>query len=107
MSPDLISELTKAIVSVVLILISAYLVPWLKTYIGDAKYQQILDMAETAVQAAEKKYTVEEWAQKKAYVVNMVSRKAKDIGIEIEEKEIDAIVEGMVYAIKDKKHDED
>jgi hypothetical protein len=100
MNPDLITELTKAIVSVVLILISAYLIPWLKNYIGDDKYQTILDFAEITVRAAEKIYTVDEWAQKKAYVVNMVSRKANELGIEIDEKEINAIVEGAVQAVK-------
>lgn len=100
MNPDLITELTKAIVSVVLILISAYLIPWLKNYIGDDKYQTILDFAEITVRAAEKIYTVDEWAQKKVYVVNMVSRKANELGIEIDEKEINAIVEGAVQAVK-------
>lgn len=100
MSPELISDLTRAILSVVLILISAYVIPWLKNYVGEDKYQSIVEFAEIVVRSAEKIYTVDEWAQKKAYAVNMVSKKAKEIGIDIDEKEINAIIEGAVQAVK-------
>jgi len=100
MSPELISDLTRAILSVVLILISAYVIPWLKNYVGEDKYQSIIEFAEIVVRSAEKIYTVDEWAQKKAYAVNMVSKKAKEIGIDIDEKEINAIIEGAVQAVK-------
>ena len=100
MSPDLITGLTKAIVSVVLILVSAYVIPWLKSYVGQNKYDMVVEFAEIVVRSAEKMYTPEEWAQKKAYAVNMLSKKAKELGLEIGEKEINAIIEGAVQAVK-------
>lgn len=100
MSSDMITEITRAIVSVILILISAYVIPWLKNKIGEDKYATIIEYAEIVVRSAEKMYTVEEWAQKKAYAVNMLSSKAKELGIDINEKEINAIIEGAVQAVK-------
>lgn len=100
MSSDMITEITRAIVSVILILISAYVIPWLKNKIGEDKYATIIEYAEIVVRSAEKMYTVEEWAQKKAYAVNMLSNKAKELGIDINEKEINAIIEGAVQAVK-------
>ena len=100
MSPAMISELTKAIISVILILISAYVIPWLKNKVGEDKYATIIEFAEIVVRSAEKIYTQEEWAQKKAYAVNMVSKKAQELGFDINEKEINAIVEGAVQAVK-------
>ena len=100
MSPELITDLTKAILSVVLVIISAYVIPYLKNYVGQDKYETILEFAEILVRSAEKMYTPEEWAQKKAYAINMLSKKAKELGLDISEKELNAIIEGAVQAVK-------
>ena len=100
MNPELITELTKAILSVVLILISAYVIPWLKNYVGQDKYETVLEFAEIVVRSAEKIYTPEEWARKKEYAVEMVALKAKELGLELTVEEINAIIEGAVQAVK-------
>ena len=100
MSPELITELTKALVSVVLIIVSAYVIPWLKNKVGEDKYATIIDFAEIVVRSAEKIYTPEEWSKKKAYAVELVSEKAKSIGLNLSEEEINAIIEGAVQAVK-------
>ena len=100
MSPELITKLTESIVTVVIILISAYVIPWLKNKVGEDKYNQIVSFAETVVRSAEKIYTPEEWAQKKRYAVEMVQAKAEEVGIKITPEEINAIIEGAVQAVK-------
>lgn len=100
MNPELISELTKAIVSVILILISAYVIPWLKNKIGDDKYATIIEFAEIVVRSAEKIYTPEQWQEKKNYAVELVIAKAKEVGLELSTEEINAIIEGAVQAVK-------
>ena len=100
MSPELITKLVEAIVTVILLLISAYVIPWLKNKIGEDKYATIVEFAEIVVRSAEKIYTQEEWAQKKRYAVEMVSAKVKELGIELTAEEINAIIEGAVQAVK-------
>ena len=100
MNTEMITKLTEAIVTVVVVLITAYVVPWLKGKIGENKYNQILSFTDTCVRAAEKIYTVEQWSAKKSYVLDMVEKKAEEIGIQITAEELNAIVEGAVKAIK-------
>lgn len=100
MSPELITKLVEAIVTVILLLVSAYVIPWLKNKIGEDKYATIVEFAEIVVRSAEKIYTQEEWAQKKRYAVEMVSAKVKELGIELTTEEINAIIEGAVQAVK-------
>lgn len=100
MNTELITKLVEAVVTVVIVLISAYAVPWLKGKIGEDKYNQIVAFAETCVRSAEKIYTPEEWAQKKRYAVEMVQKKAEELGITITAEEINAIIEGAVQAVK-------
>lgn len=100
MSPEMITEVTKAVITVVLVILSAYVIPWVKSRIGEDKYETVLDFAEIVVRSAEKMFTPEEWAQKKAYAVNMLQNKAKELGLVINEKEINAIIEGAVQAVK-------
>ena len=100
MNTELITKLVEAIVTVVIVLISAYIVPWLKGKIGEDKYATIIEFAEIVVRSAEKLYTPEEWEKKKKYAVEMVQKKAEEIGITITANEINAIIEGAVQAVK-------
>ena len=100
MNPEIITELSKAIVSVVLILISAYVIPWLKNKVGEDKYATVIEFAEIVVRSAEKIYTPEEWARKKEYAVETVTTKAKELGLDLTVEEINAIIEGAVQAVK-------
>ena len=100
MNTELITKLVEAVVTVVIVLISAYVIPWLKGKIGDDKYALIVEFAEIVVRSAEKLYTPDEWAQKKRYAVEMVQKKAEEIGITITADEINAIIEGAVQAVK-------
>ena len=100
MNTELITKLVEAVVTVVIVLISAYVIPWLKGKIGDDKYALIVEFAEIVVRSAEKLYTPDEWAQKKRYAVEMVRKKAEEIGITITADEINAIIEGAVQAVK-------
>lgn len=100
MNPELITKLVESVVTVAIILITAYVISWLKNKVGEDKYNQIVAFAETCVRSAEKIYTVEEWAQKKRYAVQLVRDKAAELGLNINEIEINAIIEGAVQAVK-------
>lgn len=100
MNPELITKLVEAIVTVVVVIISAYVIPWLKNKVGEDKYATIIEFAEIVVRSAEKIYTPEQWQEKKKYAVNLVIEKAKELGIELGVEEVNAIIEGAVQAVK-------
>jgi len=100
MNPELITKLVEAIVTVVIVIISAYVIPWLKNKLGEDKYATIIEFAEIVVRSAEKIYTPEQWQEKKQYAVNLVIEKAKNIGIDLSVEEVNAIIEGAVQAVK-------
>ena len=100
MNPELITKLVEAIVTVVIVIISAYIIPWLKNKVGEDKYATIIEFAEIVVRSAEKIYTPEQWQEKKQYAVNLVIEKAKNIGIDLSVEEVNAIIEGAVQAVK-------
>lgn len=100
MNPELITKLVEAIVTVVIVIISAYVIPWLKNKVGEDKYATIIEFAEIVVRSAEKIYTPEQWQEKKQYAVNLVIEKAKNLGIDLSVEEVNAIIEGAVQAVK-------
>lgn len=100
MSPEMISKLAEAIVTIILLIVSAYLVPWLKNKVGEDKYKLLVAFAETVVRSAEKIYTKEQWEAKKLYAMNLVKEKAAELNIEISLEEVNAIIEGAVQAVK-------
>lgn len=100
MNPELITKLVEAIVTVVVVIISAYVIPWLKNKVGEDKYATIIEFAEIVVRSAEKIYTPEQWQEKKKYAVNLVIEKAKNLGIDLSVEEVNAIIEGAVQAVK-------
>ena len=100
MNPELITKLVEAIVTVVIVIISAYVIPWLKNRVGEDKYTTIIEFAEIVVRSAEKIYTSEQWQEKKQYAINLVIEKAKNLGIDLSVEEVNAIIEGAVQAVK-------
>lgn len=74
MSPDLSQQLLQAIASVVVIIITGYLVPWLKAEIEKRKLDFIYDWIGKAVYAAEKIAEKEE-IDKYEYVCAFVMKK--------------------------------
>lgn len=100
MTPELITKIVEALVTIILALVSAYVIPWIKNRVGEDKYNLLVSFAETVVRSAEKIFTPEQWEQKKEYAVDMVLEKSNSLGLKIGIDEINAIIEGAVQAVK-------
>lgn len=100
MDPEITTKMTELIITVVALFVSAYVIPWLKTKIRSDKLDQIKVFCEQAVRAAEQIYEPDEWLQKKSYVRDLVSDQVINLGIGLDEAEIDAIIEGVVNYVK-------
>lgn len=103
MTPEMISKITECTITVIILIVSAYVIPFLKNKIGTDKMQLLQEFAEACVRAAEQIYTKEDWKLKKDYVTRLVTEKATDLGIGLNEAEIDAIIEGIVNYVKHNK----
>lgn len=106
MSEEMIKIIVECVLGIIGVLISAYVIPWLKTRIGADKLNVLEQFVEACVRAAEQMYTPEDWKLKKDYVTRMVVEKATDLGLGLNEAQIDAIIEGVVNYVKHNKVNE-
>lgn len=100
MDAQIVKIILEALIGVIAIIITGYLIPWLKGVIGEDKYAMLVDFTAFAVRAAEQMYSPEEWQKKKEYVKNYVYMKAAEIGIDLSEIDIENLIEGLVNEIK-------
>ena len=103
MTPEMITKATECALTVIVLLVSAYLIPWLKTKISEEKLEELEKFCEQAVRAAEQLYTPEEYKLKKAYVLSLINEQIEKLGLGLNEAEIDAIIEGIVNYVKHNK----
>ena len=103
MTPEMITKVTECVLTVIALLVSAYLIHWLKTKISEEKLEELEKFCEQAVRAAEQLYTPEEYKLKKAYVLSLINEQIEKLGLGLNEAEIDAIIEGIVNYVKHNK----
>lgn len=103
MTPEMITKVTECVLTVIVLIVSAYVIPWLKTKISEEKLEELERFCEQAVRAAEQLYTPEEYKLKKAYVLSLINEQIEKLGLGLNEAEIDAIIEGIVNYVKHNK----
>ena len=103
MTPEMITKVTECVLTVIVLIVSAYVIPWLKTKISEEKLEELEKFCEQAVRAAEQLYAPEEYKLKKAYVLSLINEQIEKLGLGLNEAEIDAIIEGIVNYVKHNK----
>ena len=103
---DITFTILKAVVSVCAALITAYVIPYLKTKLADAKYERLLKIVVTAVEAAEQTFKkAGQGAVKKDDVLVFVTKWMVDHGINITQEQLDRLIEATVFEMnKEKKN---
>ena len=97
---EMIELLIRIAFVVISVAITTYLKPWLKSLENNEKFDNLMMFVEKCVQSAEKIYTPEEWKQKKAYVLDLATKKVNELGVSIDATELDALIEGFVKEVK-------
>lgn len=101
MSNELYVKIILAIISILGAIISGVLIPFLKSKITEIKLNRVYDFISFAVRCAEQKYSKEQWAEKKNFVMDwVISFINKNLGINLTYDDLDVIVEGIVNEIK-------
>lgn len=95
MENEILNYALYLIMSVSVVIVTRYLVPYLKARLSAANQEELIQLVENLVKAAEQLFTAEKSGeQKKAYVVDAL---AKD-GVEITES-VNAMIESAVYSL--------
>lgn len=100
MTPELITKIVEAVLTIILALVSAYLIPWIKNKLGDDRYRELVEFCEICVRSAEQLFTEEQAQEKKTYVVEMIVPYVRKLGLNLGEEEINAIIESCVNFVK-------
>lgn len=101
---EIIFELLKCTVIVVTILITRYLVPYLKMRVDEYKNDKVVGWVFEAVNWAEQTIKASgKGEQKKQMVFEFVSNLAYNNGWNITSEQIDILIESAVFAMKEDK----
>lgn len=96
---DLTFNILKIVISVAIALITTYLVPFLKNKIAQEKYNDLLQMVNVAVLAAEQTIGSGMGSLKKEEVVKFVSSYMNERGIKITKEQLSNLIEAAVFAM--------
>ena len=84
-----------AIISLLVALIEAFLIPWSRTKWDNTKIEKMTRYVEIGVAAAEQLFDTEQWAEKKSYVQSFLASKGYNVNL----TEVDAAIEAAVIRI--------
>ena len=104
MSQEIIGLMFKAVFVCICSIFTYVIVPYIKSKLDDDKWEKLQSYTEYAVRCAEQMFTEEEWKQKKQYVTDYIYKKMIELGLNMGEKDVDILIEGIVNLIK---HDSD
>ena len=96
MTPEMITKVTECALAVIVLLVSAYLIPWLKDKLTNNQYNALKGLVRVGVFAAEQIFTSEQWKEKKQYVLDFL----KQNGYEIDAPAVDALIEATVRELR-------
>ena len=98
---QLFVQVVSAVITIIVSLISAYVIPWLKAKISKDQIETLNYYLELAVKCANQIYTAEQWQEKKqyvtSYIVDVINNK---LSLTLTEQDIDTLIEGMVNHVK-------
>ena len=104
MNSELFVKIILAIISICGALVTAYVIPFIKSKISSTELNKLIEYAKIAVRCAEQIYTVEQWQEKKEYVMDYVMKIMNEkLHINLSYDQIDTIVEGIVNEVKHNK----
>ena len=90
-----ITGIIEAVIALIVALVSAFVIPWIKKKVGAENMSDFLRWVEIGVAAAEQLFVSTATQEKKQYVIAFLSEK----GITYNELEVDAAIEAAVIKL--------
>lgn len=101
---DVADILLKIAVTIILAILTKYVIPIFRTFYEDARWQKLINMVQAAVEAAEQTIRGEGQGQIKKEDVRMfITTWLNTNDISVSESEIDRLIEAAVYKMNAKK----
>lgn len=101
MNAEIFTQIVLAVITIVGALVSAYVIPFIKSKMTQSDMQRLVEFVKIAVRCANQIFTPEQWERKKEYVLNLVKEFIEaNLKIKLTDEQIDAIIEGIVNLIK-------
>ncbi len=94
---DITFVVLKLVVSVCAILVTIYVIPFLKSKVDEKQWKDLLDIVEKSVHAAEQTIGAKNGVIKKSEVMDFVIQYVSDKGLNLTKELIDQLVEAAVY----------
>lgn len=94
---DITFVVLKLVVSVCAILVTIYVIPFLKSKVDDKQWNDLLDIVEKSVLAAEQTIGAKNGTIKKSEVMAFVMDYISDKGLNLTKELVDQLVEAAVY----------
>lgn len=99
-------EIVLCLVSIVCIVITRYVIPYIKSQTSASQLEQITDFVSRAVEAAEVLFNIPHSGEaKREYVINLVNEKFNSKGVVITEEQIRALLESAWKQMNDTSRD--
>lgn len=99
---NILFEILKAVVILVVILLTRYAVPYLKLVLESSRHEWIVKWVDVAVKSAEQ--TIKESGEdKKAIVTKFIKNQLIQKNISISDEQLDNLIESAVYAMNENK----
>jgi len=96
-----LTPILQAIIGVVAVLITVYIIPWLKKKLSAEQQDELAAWVSIAVTAAEQIYTGSgRGEEKKAYVISFLESKGYSADADSLTDTVDALIEAVVYELK-------
>lgn len=95
---ELTTVALKCLIMILATALTTVVIPYLKSRIGDDKWSTLQEYTEIAVRYAEQTFAENE--DKKEYVYHYIMSKSDELGLGLDEQDIDILVEGIVNAVK-------
>ena len=99
---DIVSKILELVIVVLVVFITRYAIPWLKSNTAINENTILIDLVNAAVMYAEQTLTGGEL--KKSVVVEFLKKELANKGIDITDEQINALVEAAVFAMKQNKN---
>lgn len=97
---EMVMEILKVIVMLSVLIVTRYLVPWIRAKIGAEQLEEAKTWVNAAVLMAQQVYAAKPGPERKAIVVDLIRGMLIKKNIDISAEQLDTLIEAAVKAMK-------